>query len=383
MSVTSISRVGVVIATMAATAAIATPSAFAASVTLTSSGNGVVGDSVSVVAKVGSGRHDPSTLQVHLIKGTTCGAAPYQSSNVFSNTSQVTFKVNNVQPAGTYLWAADLKESGASQPTRTCSGSFTIAKATPSVSTVAVNGGTGGYVHDTATISGRKAQQNNQAGVKIAFGLYAPGDTTCSGTPVGTSVKTVGASANTYASDPIKVNSAGTYRWKVVYSGDINNNAVTVPCGTSTSVVTDGGGPPPPSGPTCDGLLATIVGTSAGETIIGTPGRDVIVAKGGADTVVGRGGNDVICGGDGNDVLRGRVGNDVIRGGAGSDVIRGGKGNDQLYGGTGGDDIGGNAGNDRLYGGKGNDNLDGGTGTDFGNGGPGTDIGRSIEFVPA
>jgi uncharacterized repeat protein (TIGR01451 family) len=102
----------------------------------------------------------------------------------------------------------------------------------------------------------------------------------------------------------------------------------------------------------CNGLLATIVGTS---------------------------GNDVITGTSGNDVIFGGAGDDIIYGLGGDDVICGDYGNDTIYGGDGNDQLGGNQGNDTLYGEAGNDTLGGGTGTDTCNGGTGTDTASGCE----
>ena len=82
------------------------------------------------------------------------------------------------------------------------------------------------------------------------------------------------------------------------------------------------------SGPSCNGLPATIVGTAGNNTINGTAGRDVIAGLGGVDTIYGKGGDDVICGGDGNDEIEGGAGNDYLDGGAGSDSLRGDGGYD-------------------------------------------------------
>ena len=84
--------------------------------------------------------------------------------------------------------------------------------------------------------------------------------------------------------------------------------------------------------PTCDGLVATIVGTPGNNTIVGTPGDDVIAGLGGSDAIQGRGGNDRICGGDGSDQIDGGAGNDRIFGGNGSDRLLGGTGNNALFG---------------------------------------------------
>lgn len=158
--------------------------------------------------------------------------------------------------------------------------------------------------------------------------------------------------------------------------------------------------------PTCNGRLATIVGTGGDDIITGSPIDDVIVGLGGNDVIDGGGGDDLICGGLGADTLRGGGGDDVLLGGhgrdklygqAGSDWLFGGYGNDKLYGGAkgdflagqgaddivwgagGGDLILGGPGSDSLDGGKGNDVVDGQFGNDSCDGGPGSNSTRSCE----
>jgi uncharacterized repeat protein (TIGR01451 family) len=85
---------------------------------------------------------------------------------------------------------------------------------------------------------------------------------------------------------------------------------------TSTASIWDIGAPKP----TCNGKVATIVGTNAGETLTGTTGNDVIVGLNGNDTISGGAGNDTICGGDGTDSLDGGTGADFVSGGTGTDT---------------------------------------------------------------
>ena len=77
------------------------------------------------------------------------------------------------------------------------------------------------------------------------------------------------------------------------------------------------------SGPTCDGQVATIVGTQDDDFIIGTDGPDVIVTLGGDDVIFGEGGDDIICSGQGDDFVYGGQGADRIFGQRGGDVIFG------------------------------------------------------------
>lgn len=91
---------------------------------------------------------------------------------------------------------------------------------------------------------------------------------------------------------------------------------------------------------TCDGLPATIVGTSDADTLVGTPAADVIVGLGSKDIISGGGGDDRLCGGRGVDKLDAGRGNDTVYGGADGravfiegDFVEGGPGDDQLHGG--------------------------------------------------
>lgn len=132
----------------------------------------------------------------------------------------------------------------------------------------------------------------------------------------------------------------------------------------------------------CNGMVATIVGTSGPDLLIGTDGPDVIAGGAGNDEIRGKEGDDVICGGQGNDLIfggrgddlifggkgtddiEGRGGNDVIRGGSNADVIDGGEGDDVLRGGDGADEIWGRRGNDTIRGGDGMDTARGGEDAD-------------------
>lgn len=135
--------------------------------------------------------------------------------------------------------------------------------------------------------------------------------------------------------------------------------------------------------PTCNGQLATIVGSSHDDVIVGSPIDDVIVGLGGNDTIDGGGGNDVICGGLGADIIRGGAGRDLLLGNEGPDKILGqggidwiygGTGSDRLYGGSHGDMIAGQGADDYVWAGGGADLVLGGPGNDVLNGGNGNDV---------
>lgn len=125
--------------------------------------------------------------------------------------------------------------------------------------------------------------------------------------------------------------------------------------------------------PTCDGRVATVVGTG-GSVIRGTARDDVIVGTAAAEQIDGGLGDDVICAGGGDDLVRGANGRDRLFGGAGQDRLEGGDGDDVLDGGAGADLLHAANGADSLVGGDGDDVLDGGDGDDTLSGGAGADV---------
>ena len=96
----------------------------------------------------------------------------------------------------------------------------------------------------------------------------------------------------------------------------------------------------------CNGLSATIVGTSRSESLRGTAKRDVIAAGAGDDKVQSLGGKDVVCGEGGRDQLAGGADADILVGGPGKDVLKGAGGNDSLIGGPAFDQLLGGPGRD-------------------------------------
>lgn len=102
------------------------------------------------------------------------------------------------------------------------------------------------------------------------------------------------------------------------------------------------------SDPTCNGMEATIVGTSGADDIDGTDGDDVIVAKGGDDDIDAGAGDDVVCGGAGADDIDGQEGDDYLSGGGGDDNLAGAVGDDDHYGGAGYDVANGATGADTF-----------------------------------
>ena len=99
-------------------------------------------------------------------------------------------------------------------------GALVTALTTQASASVAI----GGQIHDTAFLSGG----TNPTGA-ITFALFGPGDTTCAGPALFTSVVPVSGNG-TYDSANFTALVAGTYRWIANYSGDTNNAAAATAC---------------------------------------------------------------------------------------------------------------------------------------------------------
>lgn len=84
----------------------------------------------------------------------------------------------------------------------------------------------------TVTISGGI----NTTGT-ITLTLHRPDDPDCTGAPFGSFGNTVTPNDPSTTTVSFNPNATGTYRWKATYSGDANNNAVTIPCGNAVTWV--------------------------------------------------------------------------------------------------------------------------------------------------
>ena len=138
---------------------------------------------------------------------------------------------------GTYRWRAvfigDVNNNTISGPCN-APGENTIVQSQPAIATNAssgfIFGAPGQTLTDTATVTGLVAPVTGT----VTFTLYAPGDTDCNGTPVDTrSGRPLNVVAGTGTADSgagITPAGPGTYRWRAVFIGDVNNNTISGPC---------------------------------------------------------------------------------------------------------------------------------------------------------
>ena len=139
----------------------------------------------------------------------------------------------------------------------------------------------GQQTFDTATLTNGFGQTGT-----ITFRLFGPNNATCTGTPVFTSIQSVGGN-NTYSSTSFTPTAVGTYNWTASYSGDANNPATATACGDANETVTVNAVPTPTPSPTATPLALNVstrmnVGTGnnvgiGGFIVSGTANKHVIV----------------------------------------------------------------------------------------------------------
>jgi hypothetical protein len=195
---------------------------------------------------VGGTVHDSATLS-----GATSDAGGTVTYTVYSDNTCQTFvadggtktvtngSVPNSDPvtfnsAGTFYWQAvysgDANNNGASSACQ--SETLVVGKASPTIATQLSSSSitVGGTVHDSATLSGA----TSDAGGSVTYTVYSDSSCTTFAANGGTKTVTNGSVPN---SDPVTFNSAGTFYWQAVYSGDGNNNAASSACQSETLVV--------------------------------------------------------------------------------------------------------------------------------------------------
>ena len=131
--------------------------------------------------------------------------------------------------AGTYHWVATYNGDANNAPVSSdCADEpVVIGVASSAVITTVPSPGVvvGGSISDTATVTGGF----NPTGT-VTFDLFAPGDTTCTGTPVFTSTNPLSGSPLTATSGSFATTATGIYHWVATYNGDANNAAVSSDC---------------------------------------------------------------------------------------------------------------------------------------------------------
>jgi hypothetical protein len=200
------------------------------------------------------------TFDLYAPGDATC-AGPVVYSEPVTVSGNGSYSTSNTTPAniaGAWKWTASYSgDANNNSATSDCMESFTVDKATPSLSTTPGPGGAAGSVmlNDTGNLAGGY----NPTG-SITFSLYAPGDTTCAG-PVQYSERVSVSGDGSYPTKntTFVAELAGTWHWTASYSGDSNNNQLLESdCQQETVTVTKGT-PIPKTVPTSGGAQGSVV----------------------------------------------------------------------------------------------------------------------------
>jgi hypothetical protein len=138
-------------------------------------------------------------------------------------------------PSGDY-WAAIYAGDSNNNPViEGCGGTgetSTVNKATPAISTTlsAASINVGATAYDSSTLTGLV---NSTGAGTVTYTYYT--NNTCTLNPVPAGTKTVPTSGPVPHSNTMTFNTAGTFYWQAVYSGDANNNSTPSPCTASNN----------------------------------------------------------------------------------------------------------------------------------------------------
>jgi hypothetical protein len=142
--------------------------------------------------------------------------------------------------AGTYRWISWYSGDANNYPSviSACgapSATAAVGKRNVTLSGKASPASSLGTLTNTATL-GQGVGPTGPTGT-ITFTLFGPGNLTCSGPPIFTSVKPV-TTNGLYLSDAYRPGFRGKYSWKLAYSGDANNVAQYTTCSDPANQVT-------------------------------------------------------------------------------------------------------------------------------------------------
>ena len=219
------------------------------------------------------------TFKVFAPDDTTCSIPldPQPASAAVVGSGNYTSGPFTTAGDGDYRWQAFYSgDANNNSVSTTCNeaGEISVVNtlANPTLTTTASGPvGVGATITDTAHLSGG----SGTLGGTLTFNLYLPGDDTCSNAPVVLAADRAFDGAGDYTSFPYTAIEAGTYRWRALYSGDDNNNAIITGCYDvgETSIVNQ-----------ATPILTT---TASGPVTVGATIRDIAHLSGGYGTLGG------------------------------------------------------------------------------------------------
>ena len=198
-----------------------------------------IGSPISDTATLsGASSNAGGTITFHLWSDATCTTEVSTGLSPVTVNGNGSYNSGNFTPTavGTYYWTAvysgDSNNSGSSTSCGDAGESSVVNKAPSSISTAQQI-----FPQDSATVS---ATAGGTPTGNVTFELFAPGDTTCSGSAVYSQTVALsnGSASTTNTTFSVSTASASTYRWRVSYGGDANHTGATSTCGTEQFTLT-------------------------------------------------------------------------------------------------------------------------------------------------
>ena len=196
------------------------------SMSITASPSTTVGLQVFANVNLTGGANPTGTVTFKLFSpsDSTCNSAIYTSTVAVAGQS---FNSDHytTTAAGTYRWEAtyngDANNAVVGPTACSTSSAAVIVSRVMARLSVSAPAPVGGSIHVNVVLNGY-----SPTGSLAAF-LTPPGDTFCSGTPVFSPTFGINGSGS-YSSPSYTPTVSGSYKWRVTYSGDANNNAPTI-----------------------------------------------------------------------------------------------------------------------------------------------------------
>jgi hypothetical protein len=200
--------------------------------------DGVVGAAIHDEATL-SGGFSPSGEVVFRVYGPADPGCltPLSTSAATIQSGEATSPNFLPQQAGAFRWTAEYTGDGNNEavalPCGAANQSSTVDKASPNLTGTATSATVGSSITDSVTLS-----NGFGAGGQLLFRAYGPGNPTCSGAAAYEASVAIGGNG-TYAPAGFSPG-AGSYRWRVEYSGDGNNDPDSLACGSANQSSTVG-----------------------------------------------------------------------------------------------------------------------------------------------
>jgi hypothetical protein len=230
-----------------------------ACITVTPTPNGLG----TILAGAYLGSFDPTNVCTNYLADQGATFQPFS----FNVPAGATFHVVVMEAnAGTASTPYTITVSGISAPATPGSGPCAAAITTQATAAATV----GQPISDTATLT----TGGNPTGT-ITFKLFGPGNATCSGAPIFTSVVGVNGDGG-YVSQSFTPAAAGTYNWIASYSGDGNNPAATGACGDPNETTTVAAIPTPSPTATATATATASATATATATPTATPASQTL-----------------------------------------------------------------------------------------------------------